>query len=290
VKIHNPVLRFIREYGIITVGCAILAVAVNWFYTPNGISVGGFTGIGQIFNRIVPSLPVGMTSLALNIPLFIIWGRKRGFRLMAASLYAAVVSSLMIDGLKLLYTFSPMEPLLACVYGGVLTGLSDGLMLRVEATTGGTSLLARLLKYRLPALSIGKLCLIVDVLVVILYAIIFRSVENALCGIISMYICSIVTDMVVYGTANAKVAYIISPESEAIKDALLKMDMGVTLLSGRGGFSGQDRQMVFCTIRRRRLPAIKAAVTEIDPKAFIIVCDAREVLGEGFGEYSPDNL
>ena len=173
---------------------------------------------------------------------------------------------------------------------GVLLGLSVGLMMLKSATTGGTELLARLLKYKLHGLSIGRLCMIIDVLVVLAYAVAFGNLNNALYGIIAMYICSLAMDMVVYGQTNAKMAYIISDRSQEITQWLLDRDMGVTLLQGRGAFTGDEKKVVLCAFKRSQIVPIKAAVTQIDPNAFIIVCEAHEVLGEGFGEYTPDSL
>lgn len=291
MKIKNPVLRWLYVYGLIVLGCALYALCFNWFFQPNNISMGGFTGVAQIINRLFPVMPVGVTSIFLNIPLFTIGVRKQGLKLLVTSLSAMGISSLMIDGLDLLHTFQPMEePLLACIYGGVLVGVSMGMLMTVGATTGGSDLAARLLKYRLRHLSIGKLCLGIDVAVICLYAITFRSVNNALYGIIAMYISSIAMDMVVYGSVNAKMAYIISSRSGEIARQLLSMNLGITLLDGQGGFSGDRKQVVLCAFKRNQIAAIKATVTAIDPIAFIIVCEAHEVLGEGFGEYSPDSL
>lgn len=290
MKIKNPALRWLYEYGVITVGCAIYALSFNWFFQPNNISMGGFTGIAQIINHYLPVLPIGITSIVMNIPLFYVGVRKQGVKLLISSLYAMSVGSLMLDGLAAIHTFSPMEPLLACIYGGVLLGVSMGLMLTVGATTGGTELAARLLKYKLRNLSIGRLCLGIDVTVICLYALTFRSINNALYGIVAMYISSLAMDTVVYGSINAKIAYIISGHSGEVARRLLDMDLGITLLDGRGGFSGDRKQVVLCAFKRSQFAVIKAAVTAIDPNAFIIVCEAHEVLGEGFGEYTPDSL
>jgi len=196
----------------------------------------------------------------------------------------------MIDGLAMIYTFPAMDPLLACIYGGVLLGASMGLLLNVGATTGGTELAARLLKYKLRHLSIGKLCLAIDVMVIIIYAAVFGSIDSALYGAIAMYISSLAMDMIVYGSINAKIAYIISDRSDEVTQKLLGMDLGLTLLHGQGGFSGDAKKVVLCAFKRSQIAAIKGAVTAIDPNAFIIVCEAHEVLGEGFGEYTPDSL
>lgn len=289
MKSNNPVLRRLYEYGTMTLGCAVYALCFNWFFQPNSIAMGGFTGLAQIINRLIPVFPVGMTVLVMNVPLLILGVRKQGVKLLVATLYATAVSSLMIDGLAMLYTFPAMDPLLACIYGGVLMGVSMALLLMMGGTTGGSDLAARLLKYRLRSVSIGRLCLFIDAAVVTLYAITFRSLNNALYGIISMYICSVAMDAVVYGS-NAKMAYIISSRSGEIARLLLEMNLGVTLLDGRGGFSGDEKQVVLCAFKRSQIAPIKATVTEVDPNAFIIVCEAHEVLGEGFGEYSPDSL
>lgn len=291
MKNKSPVLRRLYEYGVITLGCAIYALSFNWFFQPNNISMGGFTGIAQIINHFLPVLPIGVTSIVMNIPLFYLGVRRQGVKLLVSSLYAMSVGSLMLDGMAAVYTFPPMEePLLACIYGGVLLGVSMGLMLTVGATTGGTELAARLLKYKLRNLSIGRLCLSIDVTVICFYALTFRSVNNALYGIVAMYISSLTMDTVVYGSINAKIAYIISGCSEAVARRLLDMDLGITLLDGQGGFSGDRKQVVLCAFKRSQFAVIKAAVTAIDPNAFIIVCEAHEVLGEGFGEYTPDSL
>lgn len=291
MKNKSPVLRRLYEYGVITLGCAIYALSFNWFFQPNNISMGGFTGIAQIINHFLPVLPIGVTSIVMNIPLFYLGVRRQGVKLLVSSLYAMSVGSLMLDGMAAVYTFSPMEePLLACIYGGVLLGVSMGLMLTVGATTGGTELAARLLKYKLRNLSIGRLCLSIDVVVIFLYALTFRNFNNALYGIVAMYISSLAMDALVYGSVNAKIAYIISSRSGEVARLLLTMDLGVTLLNGKGGFSGDEKQVVLCAFKRSQIAAIKAAVTAIDRNAFIIVCEAHEVLGEGFGEYTPDSL
>lgn len=291
MKSKHPALQWLRVYGAIVLGCAIYAVSFNWFFQPNNISMGGFTGVAQIIHRLIPAMPIGVTSILLNIPLFIIGVRKQGVKLLITSLSAMGISSLMIDGLNLCYTFHPMEePLLACIYGGVMVGVSMGLLMMVGATTGGSDLAARLLKYRLRHLSIGRLCLGIDVGVICLYALTFRSIHNALYGIVAMYISSLAMDAVVYGSINAKMAYIISGRSAEITGKLLELNLGITLLSGKGGFSGDEKQVILCAFKRSQIAAIKATVIDIDPNAFIIVCEAHEVLGEGFGEYTPDSL
>ncbi len=286
----HPVKNFFYETFIIVLGCAIFAVSFDACVAPNHFSIGGMTGIAQIINALFPALPVGALTILLNVPLFILGWIYLGKRVLAKSLIAMVLSSLMLDGLAMVYTFPPMEPMLASVYGGVLLGLSMGILMLVNTTTGGTELGARLLKFPFPHLPIGKLCLIVDVVVVSAYAAVFHSIFNAMYGIIALYIASIVMDYIIYGIRTAQVAYIISDESEAITDKLLEMDRGVTLLDGEGAYHKTKRKVILCAMKRSQIVPVKLAVKEIDPDAFVIVCKANEVLGEGFGEYTKDSI
>ena len=164
-------------------------------------------------------------------------------------------------------------------------------MLREGATTGGTELAAKLLKYHFRNLSVGRLCLIIDVLVIALYALTFRNINNALYGIISMYVCSLVMDMVVYGSITAKLAYIISDENDRIREKLMEMGLGGTIIRGKGAYTGDRKDVLLCAAKPSNLAAIKAVVASVDKeKAFVIVCDAREVFGEGFGTHSEDPM
>ena len=280
----------VKKYGFITLCCIPFALAFNAFYAPNGLTCGGFTGIGQIVNHFLPFAPVGTVTFLLNLPLFLLGLKRHGRSFLLSSLYAVAVSSLFVDVLAAVYTFPPMEPLLACIYGGVILGVAVGGMLRYDTTTGGTELGARLLLPRFPHLPIGKICLVMDLAVIASYAVVFGSVLNALYGGVALYLTTVVMDMVVYGGRAAKVAYVISQANDAISQALLEKDMGVTILPARGAYTQAERPVLLVAIRRREITAVKALVKELDPDAFLIVCDAREVLGEGFNEYSPDGL
>ena len=281
----------LKDYLIITVSCFLYAVTFNCFYATNNLAMGGFTGISQVIHRLIPALLVGTMVFLMNVPLMILGVKKQGWGILFASVFAIFVSSAMIDTLDLLVEFPPMEPLLASLYGGVLTGVSLGLMLRKNATTGGTELAARLLKYAFRSISVGQLCLVIDVTVICIYALTFKSLDNALYGIVSMYVSSLAMDMVVYGSINAKLAIIVSDKVEAITQKLMDMELGATILHGHCAYTGNSKRVLMCAVRPTKIGQIKAAVAKEDPeKAFIIVCDAREVFGEGFGEYGSDSL
>ena len=287
---RNKCLKILKDYAIITVGCLLYSFAFNCFFESNNLAMGGFTGIAQVLNRFIPALPIGATVFVMNIPLMIIGIKKQGWSILFTTIYAVAVSSAMIDTMNAFITFPSTEPLLACIYGGVLLGIALGIMMLKSATTGGTELAARLLKYVFKSISIGKICLVIDVTVICIYALTFKSLDNALYGIIAMYVSSIAMDMVVYGSTNAKLAYIISDKSEEITQKLMDMGLGATIFKGNGAFTGTQKNVLLCAARPNKIARIKTAVMVIDPKGFVIVTDAKEVLGEGFGEYTNDSL
>lgn len=283
--------HWLKSYILITLSCVLYSFSFECFFQPNAVVMGGFSGIAQILNHFFPALPIGATVFVMNVPLMILGVKKQGWRLLAASVFAIAVSSAVIDLLAAVVTFPGMDPMLACLYGGLLLGVSLGVMLREGATTGGTELAAKLLKYRFRNLSVGRLCLIIDVLVIGLYALTFRNVNNALYGIISMYVCSLVMDMVVYGSITAKLAYIISDENDRIREKLMEMGLGGTIVQGKGAYTGERKNVLLCAAKPSNLAAIKSVVASVDKEnAFVIVCDAREVFGEGFGTHSEDPM
>lgn len=276
---------------IITVASAIYALGFVWCYAPNGIAFGGITGVAQIVNYLVPALPIGVTVIVLNVPLFILGWKLIGGRLLVSSLYAMFVSSVFIDLLTPLREWQPMEPLLACIFGGLMMGLSLGLIFLQGATTGGTDLIARLLKLKLAWLPMGKLLMGIDLAVIVAVSVTFQTLYAALYGLVALYISTIVMDGVLYGMDTAKVAYIISDFDKEIAKAIVDgMERGVTILPGKGAYSGQPKEVLMCAFKQRQIVQLKALVKEIDPVAFLIVCDAHEVLGDGFREYKQNDL
>ena len=285
-KLQHTFLR----YAQITLGCALYALGFCWFYAPNQLCMGGFAGLAQVISLFLPQIPIGVQVLLMNLPLFFLIWKSVGRDWVTASLYAMVVSSLFIDLLDKAVTFQPIEPVLACVYGAVLVGAGCGLMLRQNATVGGTNLTARLLRLRLERVSIGTLCSLLDGLIVVLYVIAFRNLSHCLYAVASLYLISLIMDRVVYGGKQSKVACIISVRHEELTAALLEMHRGITLLDGEGGFTHQAHKVILCAFAKNQIIDLKKRVQQVDPDAFIIVYDANEVLGKGFGAYQPGSV
>lgn len=286
----HTVSYYVKSYVVITLGSILYALAYNIFYAPNLVAMGGLTGLGQVLNALIPVLPVGTTVFVMNVPLFFLGWKFIGGHLLVSSLYAMTFSSFAIDVMDMIYQFPPMDTMLAAIFGGALLGAGIGLVFAKGATTGGTDLIARLLKLKFAWLPMGTLVLIPDFIVIVLAAIAFGKVESALYGLVSLFITSKVMDMVLYGMDSSKVAYIISDSCKEITDAVMAMDRGATILHGEGAYSGDEKKVLMVAFKQKEIVPLKEKVNEIDPHAFLIVCDAHDVLGEGFRTYSKDDI
>ena len=283
--------RIIKNIMLITLGSFIYAFAFDSLFVPNNIVMGGFTGLAQTLNRFVPAVPIGVTVILLNVPLFILGIRRQGFRLLLDSVLAMSLSSVFIDLIALAVKFKPIEDhLVACLIGGGMVGLSMGILLMVGATTGGVELAARLLKYHFRHISIGKLCLFIDLMVIALYTAVFRNINDGLYAAIAMYISSLAMDAVVYGRNSSKVACIICSDGHYIKKRLIELDFGVTSIRASGGYSDNVKSILVCAFKPSRISELKSAIMELDKTAFVIICNAEDIFGEGFADVTLDSL
>lgn len=279
------------RYGLITVFSVVYAIGFDWLYAPNAIGLGGITALGQIVNFLVPAIPVGTVVLAANIPLFLLGWKFLGGKVLLSSLYAMAATSVLVDLFNALFTFPPMDPMLASIFGGGIVGLSLGVIFSQNATTGGTDLIARLLKLPFGWLPMGKLLMGVDLVMLGAVSLVFRSLYSAMYGLIALYISSLVMDFVLYGMDTSKVAYIITRNPNELAGSLLhELDRGVTVLHGEGAWSGEDRPVLMCAFKQRQIVSLKQIVQQSDPDAFMIVCNAHEVLGLGFHRYQQNEL
>lgn len=280
-----PFLKILPDYIKITIGCVVMALGMNLFLIPNKIAAGGLSGIGIVLFHLF-GFPVGTSVLIMNIPLFLISWRLLGTSFGVKTLYATLCLSLAID----LSAFLPClteDLILAVLFGGVIVGLGLGLIFRKDTTTGGTDLLARIIHKIIPYISVAQLLLLVDAVVVLLAAFVFRQYELALYASVSIFITARVIDYTVIGVDYTKTAYVISRQSARISARILEeLNRGVTELKGRGMYTGMDRPVLMCVLKSRDIPHMKRIVQEEDPEAFMFISDAREVLGEGF-TYEP---
>lgn len=279
-KISNIRLReLLAAYGQILLGCLIGGAAYPLFMTPNNIAPGGLTGVAIIFNYLF-HLPVGITSLALNVPLFLIGYRQMGGVFAFRSLIATVLFSVFIDILPL--PVITTDPLLGTLYGGVMLGIGLGLILRGGATTGGTDMVARMVHRRFQFITVGAFLFALDFVVVMTAGFVIGTSE-ALYALINIFVSSRVIDAVMIGFTGNKACFIISEAWEKIGSRIMtEMERGITQLTARGGYTGRERPVVLCVVSRQEVQQIKAIVREEDESAFMFISEAHEALGEGF--------
>jgi uncharacterized membrane-anchored protein YitT (DUF2179 family) len=271
------------DYALLTIGAALLAVNIDLFLIPNKIVSGGATGIATVLH-IQFGLPTGVIVLIINIPLLVLGFRYAGgIRFAIRTTYATVLMSVLTDlFVPWIATIPPItQPLLFTLYGGLLDGIGMGLVFRGQGTTGGTDVVARLLN-RLRGVPLGQTILVVNSAVLILAVIAF-GLEPAMYALILTFVAARVVDVVQGEADYNRTAIIISAQAHAIKAAILsEMERGVTLWSGRGGYTGRDLEVVYCVVARTEISILKRLIQSIDPRAFVVIADASEVLGEGF--------
>lgn len=268
-------------------GGLLYGISVNFFTAPNHMAPGGITGICTLLNYLF-GVPIGTTSFLINVPLMLIAYKFLGRRFSLYTMKSMTIISFSVDFVA--QALSMMgekgysgDPLLASLMGGVLTGLALGLVFLRGSTTGGLDIVVRLLKKKVPHISSGRLLFMADACVLFASILVYGNIESGLYGLVCIFTCSKMLDGVLYGGDKGKSITIVSEKSVEIAKAINNdVRRGVTLLSGRGAYSEQDRQVVLCAVRDNQYPAVKKVVHTIDPNAFIIVNTATEILGTGF--------
>jgi len=275
------VAKLIFEIAGVTLGVFLTALGLDMFLIPNKIAAGGVSGIATVLHYLV-HVPVGATMLLLNIPLFIMGIYRLGLKFGFRSLYGTISLSFFIDALAPFLPVLTHDPLLASLFGGVLVGLGLGIVFKYRGTTGGTDLAAAVLRTYTGA-NVGQLLFMVDAVVVLAAGFAFNSWELAMYAMITIFVTAWLIDLVQEGFSYAKAFFIISLQSDKIAGAVLnEMDRGATVLRGKGAYSGAERDILLVVVNRAEVTRLKDLVRSIDSRAFVILTDAHEVLGEGF--------
>ena len=270
---------------ICTIGSVLFAFSTHYFMAPHDIAPGGVTGIATLVNYAFHA-PIGLVSFLINLPLLILGIIYLGHPFVLKSGYCILVYTFFIDVVfKKFPIFESENKLLVALFGGLIMGCGLGLIFMRNASTGGTDIGARLLQRKLPHISMGRLMMGIDALVVVSSAIVYNSIEAALYAIICIFVSSKVIDMILYGQDVSKEIMIITDHPEECADALMKeLDRGLTLFDGEGGYTRQPKKVVMCVVRRNEFYSVKQIVKRVDPNAFMIISEVSEVLGEGFKE------
>lgn len=283
-------LQTLYWFAKIALGCALFALGFDLFLAPHALNAGGISGLAQIIVHLLGFGSVGTATMLMNLPLFAIGGLRIGKKFFAGSLAGMLVSSLALD----LFTRIPApetEPLLAALYGGVICGLGLGMVFATGASTGGSDIIVRLMKLKLQHVPIGTINIVFDLSVATLTGLAFWDIGSALYSGVAIFVTGQVIDAVVYRFDYSKVVLIISDRHEAISEVIgRELDRGATYLHGEGSYSRKEKKVILSVVKKQQIADLKRLVMEIDPDAFIVVQEAHQVLGEGFGRYSKESL
>ncbi len=275
-------LKYTVDVLYYIIGSLIYSFAVTAFISANEISPGGFTGIAALVNYIT-DLPMGAVLFVLNLPVLILGFIKLGGIFILKTAAATAILSICLDISENLFPTFHTDNILASLFGGILMGLGLSLVLLRGATTGGVDIIAKLVNRKFRHISVGRIILALDAAVILLAAFVYKNIESALYSVVAMYASSRIMDTVLYGADKGKLIHIVTEKPNEVCEAINhRLHRGVTKLSATGAYTGESRIMLICTVRRHEAGAVHDIIREFDPRAFIIVSDAGEIIGEGF--------
>ncbi|MCL2610433.1 MAG: YitT family protein [Defluviitaleaceae bacterium] len=279
---QKPILtkKLFREYLEITLGVFMMSIAIQWFYVYHSLVTGGISGLAIVFYNLW-NIPLSLTNFAINVPLFLIGFKLMGIDIFVKSLYTMLMFTL---ALHLVTYVPPIHPslFLSVTLGSAIVGAGTALVIKNNATSGGTVLIARLLEKLLGRFKVTTWILIADLVVITIGMLVF-GIINTMYAVVAIFVIAKVADMALTGAQNSKAMYIFSDKSEEVSQALMKsINRGITSLRGKGVYTGKDRDILLCVMNNSEMIAAKRIIKETDPKSFIIVTSAHEVYGEGF--------
>lgn len=273
--------KSVKKYVFFILAALFYAMGISLFLDPNQLAPGGIVGISVILHQFT-NISTGTLYFVLNVPILILGFMKFGYKVMLDTLFMVVLNSVFTNYFT---GFGPItkEYLLAAIAGSVLVGMGIGIVFRQGATTGGIDIIVKLLRSKFPHMSTGKIFMMLDILVVTISGIVFGNFNLAMYAFIAVVFSSKVVDYVLYGDDEAKLIYIISNSQKVISERLLnEANVGVTFIQGSGGYSKTSYEVIMCVVRKRLSPKVEEIVKEEDEKAFMIVCRASEIFGEGY--------
>ncbi len=273
--------KTVREYLFIAIGAFFIAAGTNCFLIPHLLSSGGVSTLGTILLHLF-GIPLSVTTLAANALLFLFGYRLLGRAALFKTVAGILSLSLFFEVTKYLPAFGE-DMLLSSVAGGLLVGVGVGLVVRVGGSTGGSDFAGLMIRRLVPHISVATFILLIDCTVIAVSGIVFGSLTVTFYSVLAMYLSSRVTDAIMNIGDAAKSIYIMSDKTAEIEEVILeKFDRGVTEIDSRGAYTQKEKTMLLCVVTPREAPLIVREVRRLDPAAFIILSDAREVLGEGF--------
>lgn len=286
---EKTIQNYMLDYAVITIASVLYAVSISCFLDPNLLAPGGVTGIAIILNRIL-GIETGTWILLLNVPILILGAWKFGGKFILSTIYCTILTSVLTNVLAPVGALTT-DPFLAALAGSALLALAMGWIFKAGATTGGMDIVVKVLRTKVPHLKTGAIYMMIDIMVVTASAFVFKDIDKALYAGLTVVVTSLLLDVVLYGRDGAKLIYIISDYSDAITKRILEeLDIGVTHVQGTGAYSGKEKQVIMCVIKKQLAPKAEEIVKEEDPLAFMIVTSAMEIYGEGYKSYFSEKL
>lgn len=280
----------LKKIFLLTVGALLYALGIACFLDPNQLAPGGVVGISIILNFLT-QIPTGTIIFLINVPLMLLAWWKFGLRMIFSTMYVTVFSSYIIDLLTTNVGALSNDLFLSAVFGNSLVAAGMVMIFKAGATSGGTDIIVKLIKTKFRHASTGSLFLVTDAVVVTAAMLIFRNLEVGLYAIVAMMVFTVVFDKLLYGTDSAKFIHVISDHHEAIGKRLMEeLEIGVTYVKGSGGYTGKEKDVVLCAMKKPILPRAQDIVKEVDPLAFVIISSATEVFGEGHKDHFYERL
>lgn len=274
---------------LLIVLAAVYSFGIACFIDPNDLAPGGVTGIAILANRLT-QIDTGTLIFFFNIPIMILCVWKFGIKFTVSTVYTLIWITVFTNLFEQIGGLTK-EPILAAVVGGGINAAAIGMILRLGATTGGMDIVIRLLRNRFPFLKTGVLFLLIDSVIIFLSFFVFGSMDIVLYAFLTVFVSAKVLDIVLYGEDEARLILVISDHAEKITDVFMEqLKRGVTYLHGQGAYTGKEKKILLCVMRKRQAPKAVAMIREIDSRAFLIISSASEIYGEGYKDYYKGNI
>ena len=279
MKIKN----ILRDLFLVASGSAIFSISVNMFSSPNNIVQGGLTGIGTVMNYLF-SLPIGAVMLVLNIPLFALALKQLRLKFVIKTVISTFIFTSLIDLGSYIIPAYKGDVLLGCIFCGVLSGVGLALVFLTGSTTGGTDIIAMLIRKKRPDISVGNIMLLADLGVIGLSFLVYGKIESIMYAVIVIFISAKAIDFVLYGREHTKLILIITTRKEQLLSSiLLEIGRGASVIPVTGGYTGKEKNLILCAAKKIEIREILRLTADSDPEAFTVICDAGQVVGKGFG-------
>lgn len=280
-QFYNNIKQYLKELIFIIVGTLLMAFGVSFFLLPNQLSSGGFSGITTIIYYLF-GLPMGTVMIILNIPLFMVALIKLGKAFFVKAIVGTSLLSLFLNWFEGANAITH-DRFLACIYGGIIIGIGTAIILKANASTGGSELLGNIIVKFKPTARTGNMIILIDTIVVTFNVFFFKEIEVGLYSAISIYLIGQMIDIIFEGTNFTKMIFIVSNKYEEIARKIGKdIERGSTGIYAKGMYNNEDKMLLWCVASRREIAKIRQIANEIDERAFIVISNAREVYGKGF--------